>query len=215
MSDIWVVKEQLGEFSKKAGEQAEDAVSTTTNEAHVSMLMEGTTALGQSAFPSGNVAFATHWATVDQFGQFASHLAQGLMALQFGAQTIQNNYTAADDESASGMKTVQSAFQPGEGQMSLQEMIDKARQKPPAAAGEGGNGKSPQLPDPTDYSPNDYTPPIGQGEAPSASSPEDVEMTLLNPESNPETELPEPYRSDYETALRNARLSNIGGNSVI
>lgn len=154
-SDIRVVKEQLGEFAGKVDTESNDMSTRATN--NVDSLFSGSAAAGTSSMPSAKALYLDHASVVDQFQQYMADQMIGMLSLRMGAGSIQANYTSADDESANGMQLVDGVFNPADGTMSVQSLLNEV----------DNNGSDPEvpaevedaLPEPDDLEPDSYEKP--------------------------------------------------------
>lgn len=160
-SDIRVVKEQLGEFAGKVDTESTDMATRVSNNSE--SLFSGSTAAATSSMPSAKALFLDHTAVVNQFQQYVADQMVGLMALNMGALSIQSSYTAADDESAHGMQLVDGVFNPADGTMSVQSLLQDVDNGSGAQAPQNVQD---QLPQPDDLTPDSY-----QAPAPSEAMP--------------------------------------------
>lgn len=154
-SDIRVVKEQLGEFAGKVDTESSDMSTKATS--NVESLFSGSSAAATSSMPSAKSLYLDHASVVDQFQQYMADQMIGMVSLSMGAMAIQSNYTSADDESAAGMQLVDGVFNPADGAMSVQSMLQEVDNS--EANAEVPEEVSDALPEPDDLEPDSYEAP--------------------------------------------------------
>lgn len=229
-SDIRVVQEELGAFASKV--QTE---STTLSEEMISRqdgLMTGAVAVATSRLPNAQSLYGYHGGVLSQFGQYITDQNIGLLALSMGATSVQHNYTAADDESADGMRVVDLAFNPTDGTQSIQSMLQDV------ADGETPPAEVPSdvelLPEPTDLNPGSYEAPEASAGMPGAQDADGQAITHesgqadilhgVTSENGPEGPLDttgldsdnqQTYDEEYDRQIMLERLNGAGAGGVL